>query len=602
MSPEGLPLYEDAIGPQEIAAERDQERQALWSIENKESIDIHASAQDSSESRENVDLQVQELLEKFEKLSESRWIQWYDIFENFIQNASNDVKLNFVDRSNARNLKDAVVEFWAFPVYEFEFQQILILWSWENTSTASELDRWQNNQAQAKDNQAQEKDNQAQAKDNQAQEKIIEAIAVKKQQDIIAFKDAVSWIGISPQLKNLLVQVEAIDVTDNKNLWNLEELYNDIVWELSRNNEIEKTILPQAKESGNYEAVRSSLISLWGGENEKWWVFKKRILAWELGWKYEMSDLPVEEKIRVSAATWLRVDEVDKNTDKSGNIFSIETGEWFDVDYDVVADTRNLSLDGYTLESQVEDQWDYETPKLEYMRSEQEHLPKIKIIEDISTALEEKGLGSDELAEIKATIAHTPWVSELGIDFESMDSGDVIKTALQWALRFHQDMLQDARGVYKDTLLSLRDAHFSALEKKDKKVKEVLKFFEEIGVTNVPQYIVDQVADMLNSSPAIRAKLWMNEEIDFSGGQIGFDANPGDTWEIDFIDRQSFIEFFNTMIWWQESGLRVELSGVGIAFKNGENSIDKAQFESAMKEKTGRLDFKNQVLTNLGLL
>lgn len=170
----------------------------------------------------------------------------------------------------------------------------------------------------------------------------------------------------------------------------------------------------------------------------------------------EFKALPVEQKIRTSRALGLDdSDRVAGSSEQSGNIFSIETEDGFDVDYDVVANTRTFSIDGYSVDANVEDRGDYQTPKLEYMRVEQEHLPQIKIIQAIGESLSEKQVGEEELAEIKATIAHIPGVETLGISFDSLTSGEAIKTALQTALVLHQDAINDARNDYKNALIFL---------------------------------------------------------------------------------------------------------------------------------------------------
>jgi len=46
----------------------------------------------------------------------------------------------------------------------------------------------------------------------------------------------------------------------------------------------------------------------------------------------------------------------------------------------VVTNERSLSLDNYSLPSSVEDTGDYQSPKLEYYKVEQEHLGKLSKI------------------------------------------------------------------------------------------------------------------------------------------------------------------------------------------------------------------------------
>jgi hypothetical protein len=53
-------------------------------------------------------------------------------------------------------------------------------------------------------------------------------------------------------------------VTSESEAKNIEELSQKLIRTLQSSREIEKNILPQAKASGNYEAVRKSLIELGG--------------------------------------------------------------------------------------------------------------------------------------------------------------------------------------------------------------------------------------------------------------------------------------------------------------------------------------------------
>jgi hypothetical protein len=165
-------------------------------------------------------------------------------------------------------------------------------------------------------------------------------------------------------------------------------------------------------------------------------------------------------------------------------------------------------VDGYSLESQVDDSADYQTPKLEYMRVEQEHLPKLQKIIAAGTVLESEQLQDSNIEGIKDIIKTALGYSyylELGL--ATLTTASEIQSAISDAYSEHNEPLQEARDEYRDRLLSMRDGHFAKLEKRDKRVKEVLRFFESIGFTDIPQYITDQVVDTLNSNTALRNSL-----------------------------------------------------------------------------------------------
>ncbi len=540
MSLEGGTPYEDAIWPQEIAAERDDERRALWGAENQETQGGERESQESSEHNENIDTKVQEFLEKFAKLAESQWLDWYDIFERFIQNSSEDIQKSFIDRTNVRNLKNVVEESWRFPVNDFELQQTFIEWTILGDTEAKESD-------------TAAKESDTAAKESDTAEKIIDA--QKALQTLENFRNSLSWIQLSDSnLISILNAISGVDskVEDKAQVENIKELSSQLISALQNSKDIEKTILPQAKQSGNYETVKASLIELGGGENWQWGLFAERIAKWELGEKYEYENLPPEEKVRVSGATGVRIDEVDSNTDKSGNIFSITTDDGFDVDYDVVSDTRSLSLDGYTLSSQVQDQGNYEAPKLAYMQVEQEHKPFLEKIQKAIQAINDKEVWDDEIAEIKETLRQ-----ELGWEYslwwiDSLDDASDIKKLLNEKYQEHQEPLKQAREEYKDTLLSLRNGYFAALEKRDRKTKEVLNFLQDIWVTYIPQHILDPAVNTLNSQPGLRRQVGFTEKIDFANGQLGTDSTLAgesiDT-KIPLIDKKVFAQIFNKMIW-----------------------------------------------------
>ncbi len=496
------------------------------------SFDVATQVQDTIQTPEEIldtSTQIEEKLGKFKEFAEKNNISGYEVFETFINQASPEIQTQFLDATNLRLLRNNIKEAWIFPVNEFEFRGIIIDQSANQEVININLET-------------------ADVNLEILNRKIEEAEGHKER--LLNFKNSLGNIQLSDPLLNSyfeqLVQLWPVN-QDTAEAYTI--LGNNIKSRLESTQEIEKNILPQARVSGNYEAVKNSLITLGGGENGSGWAFEARILAWELGEQTPTADIPAEQRVRTSAALGTPVNEIDAQAEKSGNIFTLDIWDGAEINYDVVSGARNIELDGYALDSNIEDTGDYQTPKLEYMEVEQEHLPLIQLIQSIAEALKTKQIGTDELAEIKATIRAIPGVEALGINFENL-SWEEIQAQLRSSMETHQTAVKEARDTYQETLLGLRDGYMALLDKKDKKVKDVLRFFESIGFTQIPQYITDQVIETLNSNSALASQLGFNEKIDLSNGELGMNKNS--SWEndenLDLQDMKAFAEFVNKML------------------------------------------------------
>jgi len=492
-----------------------------------ESTDVKNPDLDTSTEIIDLTQELGESLEMFSEIAEGDEIEGFDVFSVFINSSDSGVQEQFLDEDIQMTLYDAILDTWKFPVNSFEFWQAIVSGTFQENS--------QEIQSDVADITSQEAEVTYEAN--------MEEATIRERGKIIM--DIHSNLDLSSLSSDFDEYHELLILEGN---WTDEQrekvklIQAQIIYEIDNNRALETQILPQARAQWPeiYSEVRQSLITL--DPN-----FEARILAFELPdiW---VETLPAEEQIRTSSALWQRIDDIDDNAKQTWNIFSLEMDSGEVVEYDVVTNERTLSRDGYRLSSQVEDTWDYQTPKLDYMRVEQEHLPKINIINAAISAIEEKQIDAWDLAEIRATILSIPGIWELGIDFMSMDSWEAIKTAFRDAFSYHSNEIDTAREEYKDALFILRDWHRASLERRDRKVQQVLRFFESIWFTDIPQYITDQVVDTLNSNNSLRAQLWFNEVIDFENGQLGIDTNLWESESIDLQDQKAFAEFVNMLL------------------------------------------------------
>jgi len=506
------------------------------------------SEQWSVERTENI----RSLLSQIETIPDLDGIDGFDVFSQYLLTASTEIQelLLRLDPSQQENLIATIISSNKYPVNDFEFQQSIIEgtileavaeveWTISQTTEAIAEVEWtisQTTEAVAE----------VEWTNTETAEAIVDGSEVENEglEEILRRKEQILQVlSVNSEFSYLINEFNNLEDNDYIGL----SLQNDrVIQILSQPNILETQILPQAQAQWPevYAQVRESLINLWG---------------------------------------WERVDEINDEAEQSGNIFSLQTYSGEIVEYDAVADERSLMRDGYRISSEVEDTGDYQTPKLEYMRVEQEHMPMITLIQTAIRAIEEKQIDTWDLAEIQATLQGIPNISSLGIDFESMDSWEAIQAAFNSAFTYHSWEINEARDEYHDALIGLRDGHRAALEKRDRKVKKVLKFFESIGFTDIPQYITDQVVETLNSNDSLRAQLWFNEIIDFENGQLWIDNNAWESEDLDLEDRKSFAEFVNKMLWVTDSDWNPPINVGAIWSSSPLTSITGQEWEARFK-------------------
>ncbi len=572
MGVEGGNFYEDQIIRDQNVVERQEERDAI--DERLERSEVSRETQGGIESVQ-ADIERQEevikMLERFESLSEKKNINGYDVFENFLLSESNEIQEQFLDRTNARNLKQVVEKSGRFPVNEFEFQQSLI-----EGAILKQIEETES-QAEETESQAEETESQAEETESQADKRTPELIEIGNR--FIWMSNLESIISLIPNFSEYKKLIKKGDFTQKEADF-ITLVHEQILSEIKAGNYLETNILSEAYNlwEQEYRRVKELLFDLHDDE------IQSRILAWEMTPSF--AELPAEQMVRVSGALGTRIDEVGDIAEQSGNIFTLTGTDGVQIDYDVVADERSLELDGYTIQSQVEDLGDYQTPKLKYMRVEQAHLPKLQQLSAAGEMLEQAQVSDDNITEIKdilkgeEALGYSYYV-ELGI--VEMQTAQEIKELLQKEFTEHNTALEDAREEYRDELLRLRNGHMAALEQKDRRIKQTLRFLESIGFTQIPQYISDQIIDTLNSNSGLRAQLGFTEKIDFANGQIGMDRNSGESEEIDLLDQVAFAEFVNRMI--GVNAINIE------ALKNGTGAPvgDRNKFRTLLRE-SGLMD------------
>lgn len=491
--------------------------------------------------------EVQTILrDRFTRLAERYNVAGYDVFETYMLTASPEIQQELVSmwRMEARNFRDAAQELGRFPVNDFEFRQSIALGASMTEDVVEVI-------ADTEDNTELNDDREVTLWENEAASEVVvertETAAdnteenerrIQRKMDIINNfdRETRSIRNADPELNALLDQFRALDASDEEAI---DAVTLRIVAVLSQPNYIERNILPQAQDAGNFDAVSNALIALSP-------ALRPRILAFQAVLPEEtLTDLPLEQQSRTRAALWVETSQgVEDDAEQSGNIFTITNEDGQEISYNVVTGERTLSVDGYTLPSQVEDQGDYDTPLLEYMEVEQSTLPQIRIIQEIGQTLTDRQVTTDELAEIRATISSIPWSDTLGIDFYSLD-GEEIQTRLSELLETNQTELREARETYEAELERLEWAYLNAVRKQDEKVQRTLNFLREVGFTLLPQTLTDQLVEKLNSDSWLARRFGFDEPIDFANGDIGMDSNGGESDEIDNSDKVDFARFMN---------------------------------------------------------
>lgn len=97
--------------------------------------------------------------------------------------------------------------------------------------------------------------------------------------------------------------------------------------------------------------------------------------------------------------------------------------------------------------------------------------------------------------------------------------------------------------------MDLRNNYRKALEKRDRKTREVLEFFRSIGLTQIPQSVTDQIFETLNRSPSRASLYGFNKlPIDFANGNLGIDVVAGESEGLEMPSMVRFAEFINAML------------------------------------------------------
>ncbi len=165
-------------------------------------------------------------------------------------------------------------------------------------------------------------------------------------------------------------------------------------------------------------------------------------------------------------------------------------------------------------------------------------------------------------------------------------------------------LLEEASKLSRDFEAYLKTLQFDniGIQAQKEKARKTLNFLYEVGFTHIPQSVTDAIIHTLNDSASDRWRLGFDEKVDFANGQIGFDANPGESEEIDFADKESFIAFMSQMISGEQGWLRVTYGESWLlVFMDGDTPIDKAVFETRLQQQVWNINFKFQALKNLWL-
>lgn len=87
-------------------------------------------------------------------------------------------------------------------------------------------------------------------------------------------------------------------------------------------------------------------------------------------------------------------------------------------------------------------------------------------------------------------------------------------------------LLERASDISREFAIYLRGLEFDndAIHAQKERARRTLNFLYEIGFTDIPQVVTDQIVDTLNSNSALAHSFGFNEQINFANGQIGFDT------------------------------------------------------------------------------
>lgn len=482
-------------------------------------VSNESSVSDSPDKENNLE-QRDKMLHNIERLAEVKWIDGFELFEGVVLGLNDSQQSNIFAKDNFKSLVNSILTAERFPVDEFELSQSL---TWQLIDL--------NSKASLQDSSL------------SSSNIVNDVLDLTSEVESMANLGAeLSQLSLSNyHLLELLDQFQSFwniqDITNNKLEDQILSCVKEIINVLSTTDLVQREILPQAKAAGGetYQRVRTSLISLWSPE------IKRMVLSFEQ--TPPVDELPSEQRIRTSSALdGVPVNELSKEAEQSGSLFTIDIEDGMEIQYDVMSDERLVGLDGYKINSSVEDAWDYQTPKLKYARVEQANQPQIDTIMAISKVMDERELDVDDLAEIKAVIRTIPGHDNLGIDFTALDSGEEIKKALHSTLLKHQVAIREARQEYSRELFLLRTKQLKLAEEKDIKVKKTLLFLRDVWLTQMPQSVFQQVVETVNIDPVAYG---FETQINLEEGILWFNS----LWDNDNTDRVRFAQMVNVMLW-----------------------------------------------------
>lgn len=274
--------------------------------------------------------------------------------------------------------------------------------------------------------------------------------------------------------------------------------------------------------TNTYEAFRSAVVGLEPS-------FRARFALQE---QRAMLTLGSDNLSRVS----IRENGLKQDT---GDGFTIEAAEGW---------KRNLKRLGGNLELRLMIEWDKSREAADKVEAElaAELVPLSKRAALIGTMLSFLK-SADSLEQTKEYIKqlYPDMYNELGLtNAKSIDD-------MRFTLGTHQEQIQknmddiEARAkVYMQEL-----AKDYALRLRDKKEiqKEVLKFLGQIWFDRLWQDVINIIVENINSNPSLKNKHWLNANIDFENGLIGFDK---DFWnmKVSYKEKEAFISLFNSML------------------------------------------------------
>lgn len=146
-------------------------------------------------------------------------------------------------------------------------------------------------------------------------------------------------------------------------------------------------------------------------------------------------------------------------------------------------------------------------------------------------------------------------------------------------------LLERASNLSRDfeTYLSGLEFDTAGIQAQKEKARRTLSFLYDVGFTDIPQVVTDQIIGTLNSNSALAHEFGFNERIDFANGQLGFDTFAGDSGTLDRADMAKFAEFVNRLIGAEVVNVEAVRNGSGVAIS------DRREFRTLLRE-SGLMD------------